>query len=517
MKRIVSLVCAMALFIGLFGMGHVNVFATESTQETDYSALFTESQYVDALSIETYAERLIYEYTTNSQNFLNNLSAQEDDIILSVIGLWTTSFTADELTSLHNEISTLAETEYNEILEILVQHISCREYGMALESYTNSINSDDYSFDAATIKRFIDLNIEIGSEDEELNQTLALAYECSPNLFATTISSYSDDEIANIAENVAAGYILQNKTMPVVTSSSTVSTENRNIINLIQAEIASAYNPKIEAEDTVLITPDVELMSLCVPTIGTMTYSSAPLVVGNAETLKITFSENTQISSLRQWWVEVYQVVGSKSYLKSSQTITMTPGTTTSTYSFPLSFSDTCNFYTKVKVYSYQGASLLTERTGTYPDEVNGYWRVNVKLPVDRMQTGTLYLYNASGILQKSIECLGRSVSNADPSVYKGNTPMGTYTGYLHGPVSPSSSYGPYKVIATNNVSGLVVEAGRSGIWIHGGHDTQLNPTYGCVRITNPNQLILQNNITNLINSAYHYPTGNVYITQNAS
>ena len=121
-----------------------------------------------------------------------------------------------------------------------------------------------------------------------------------------------------------------------------------------------------------------------------------------------------------------------------------------------------------------------------------------------------------------SISCLGKSAYGYDMYTTNGHTPTGTYTGYLYGPVSPESSYGPYKVIAMTGVSGVIVESGRSGIWIHGGSPAStgsatypLRPTYGCVRITNANQNTLANKISSLTNSTgYHDSTGNIIITQ---
>lgn len=42
-----------------------------------------------------------------------------------------------------------------------------------------------------------------------------------------------------------------------------------------------------------------------------------------------------------------------------------------------------------------------------------------------------------------------------------------------------------------------------------------IRPTNGCVRISNAHQLLLQNNITSLTGSPYHYGTGNIYISEN--
>jgi hypothetical protein len=107
-------------------------------------------------------------------------------------------------------------------------------------------------------------------------------------------------------------------------------------------------------------------------------------------------------------------------------------------------------------------------------------------------------------------------------STHYGNTPTGIYTGYLYGPVDNTGSYGPYQVIYTDAVSGIVFTSGRSGIWIHGGTASSttattapLRPTNGCVRISNTNQGSLQNQIATLTNATgYHDSTGDVVISQ---
>lgn len=145
-----------------------------------------------------------------------------------------------------------------------------------------------------------------------------------------------------------------------------------------------------------------------------------------------------------------------------------------------------------------------------------GKWEIYVYMHVhaygDRDYVGQgLVLYKPDGYSYWAVPngtILCRSVSGDDPTVYKGNTPSGTYTGELYGPLSPSSSYGPYKLILTTPVSGQVVDANRSGIWIHGGDpstDTSktwypLRPTYGCVRITNADQKTLAEKVQVLVN-----------------
>lgn len=156
---------------------------------------------------------------------------------------------------------------------------------------------------------------------------------------------------------------------------------------------------------------------------------------------------------------------------------------------------------------------------------LSGQWEIHVLMFVhdygDRDYIGQgLVLYRPDGTNYWSTETiLCRSASGDDPTVTNGNTPSGDYTGELYGPVSPSSSYGPYKLVLTTPVSGQVVDAGRSGIWIHGGNpitDTSktwypLRPTYGCVRITNSEQNTLKTKIESLISQGAE-TVGNVYM-----
>ncbi len=179
------------------------------------------------------------------------------------------------------------------------------------------------------------------------------------------------------------------------------------------------------------------------PTIGTMTYTTAPLEVNDDETLSVVFSESTS-QVKREYLVKIYGVINGTKYLRSTKTVTIPAGSTsvTQTFSFKLPVAGT--MYTTVSVYNSAGTTLMNERIGANPDKITGDWKITVSLPSNRDNKGTLTLYNCSGTSISSFECLGRSASNDPMTVTNGNTPTGTYTGYLDGPSSPTSSYGPY-------------------------------------------------------------------------
>ena len=134
-------------------------------------------------------------------------------------------------------------------------------------------------------------------------------------------------------------------------------------------------------------------------------------------------------------------------------------------------------------------------------------WKISVVLPTNRNYKGTLEIYSSSGSRVLSCACLGLAAGNGSMSQYKGNTPTGTYDAWLAGPHSNTTSYGPYKYVATTPKSGVAYDSNRSGIWIHGGDPAPtsskglprypLRPTYGCVRVTNSDQLAIQNVLNN--------------------
>jgi hypothetical protein len=144
-------------------------------------------------------------------------------------------------------------------------------------------------------------------------------------------------------------------------------------------------------------------------------------------------------------------------------------------------------------------------------------FRVEVTLPNDRKQQGTLKLIDpvSNSVLFGPVPVLGRAASSPsnptlDPLRTNGHTPLGSYkvtavvrTGEA-GPASPgagapvirypTTSFGPYAVIAIDPVGGDALRAkqnGRTGLLIHAGgteSNGRLSPTRGCLRLATLNQ-----------------------------
>lgn len=133
-----------------------------------------------------------------------------------------------------------------------------------------------------------------------------------------------------------------------------------------------------------------------------------------------------------------------------------------------------------------------------------------IELPKDRMRIGVLRFFDDSMGMCGAWPCLGKS-SNAEAAandnpqrlstLRNGDTPTGTYQllavrseGTAPGAIH---SYGPNPVIALNPTSGDALTAkinGREGFLIHGGDLSitgALRPTFGCVRVSNPDMAAL--------------------------
>lgn len=255
------------------------------------------------------------------------------------------------------------------------------------------------------------------------------------------------------------------------------------------------------------------------PTIESINYTAEPLVVGEKEKVQFAISEKTAKTTARDYYVELYAIRDGVSYLKDNQYVTIPAKSSSKTVKMTVTFDQPGSVFTKVVVYSLNGTKLV-ERTGKYADSItdkksNSKWYIEVLLPKNRNNFGTITLYDADGSVVRSTYCLGLSQydndGKGDPLITFGNTPTGTYDAVLGWPRKPSNySYGPYKNIILTGVSGQIIQSKRSDILIHGGDPSPKNystyplrPTNGCVRITNSDMNKFDKSIENLISNGY--------------
>lgn len=241
--------------------------------------------------------------------------------------------------------------------------------------------------------------------------------------------------------------------------------------------------------------------------------------------MRSSVSLSTTLPALtsRRYTITLYKQQGNERWQCGRSIALLAPNSTLTTTTANLTFNATGVYQVYAEVYDSSNVLVATSPSVTVT--VSGQWHIDVVLPTDRNYKGTLILYNASGMVLFSTECLGQSASNADPSIYLGNTPTGECQGALVGPVEENlhGSYGPYKFISLTPISGNMKDYyWRSEFLIHGGNPEinpslpryPLGPTNGCIRVSNYDQLLLQNLITNLVANEYHYSTGTVSITE---
>mgnify|MGYP000891897875 CR=1 FL=1 len=349
--------------------------------------------------------------------------------------------------------------------------------------------------------------------DEEYIEVIGNAFRDDPEEFAKTIESLSDSEIQLISKYLAYDCIKKNKTDFNKSIINDDSKENHNkLIDMVRSEISNKdnknmieniRNANLKEEKTEKITP--------IPNIESIYVENKNLNVGEESILQVKLSEKTSVNTLRVYYTEIYAMRNNKEYFKTSGIISIPEGKTSAEGYFNQVFYSTEPTNILVKIYSSDTTSVIVEKESSYQIAAAGKWHIDVDLPVDRDYKGQLYLWDSSGTLKLMMECLGKSQSNEDMLEENGNTPTGEYTGSLDGPHLNTGSYGPYKYVKMTGVSGVIIDSGRSGIWIHGGNaitDTSnthypLRVTNGCVRIGNADQQRLQNMITSLISSGH--------------
>lgn len=391
-----------------------------------------------------------------------------------------------------------------------------------------SSDVDSYAgFHAPTVRKMIEANLECGNADEEFFHLLTNAYLADPELLIETILDLPQEDIAYLARAIA--YDLQK------TERQTQATVQTGLANpaadavgkLIALETADTSNASLDAfldEDMLAgaVTggiPDADSQSAEELT-AVLSFSASEAEVASPLTASIFLSTTLPVLTSRRYTIKFYKQQGNESWQSGMTTAILGSNSTLTTASRNLTFNATGVYQVYAAVYDSSNVLVATSPSVTVT--VSGQWHIDVVLPVNRSQLGTITLYNASGESVLTDICLGKSESGDSMYVLYGNTPTGEYTGYLHTHNDSTYSYGPYKVIYTIPQSGAIVESGRSGIWIHGGDpstDTSsphypLRVTYGCVRVTNEMQLQLQDTITNLISDQYHYETGTISITE---
>lgn len=509
--RIAGVALALCMFSNVSAFAANNsAKSTDSLMKSVVSANEAESE---GISYELYQQ-----FTDNTANFLHEFASQSENVqqIVAQFIVWENAYDTKDLSQYLSNTDNLSK-EQKQTADMLL------EYWVEHQTQPADDTADDESsmtpvpkFDTEVIRGFIDQNLTVSDPyaDEEFCKIVAQAYAADPVAFGEMISDLDDAKIERIGQQIS--YAVTNQlcdiTLPSVSENANASTALRIVSNAIQ-QAEPQQRADVGGEDNAPFRASPR--STYTPSIGTISYSGS-LEVGKTATLSVTISETAHSSVARSYYV-VAMCSHSKDgtyYKKAAGSVSIPAGSTSAKKNLSVSMSEPGSVYTKILVYSSSGGTLLTSCIGTYPDTVKGYWRIQINLN-SSSRAGYLGLYNASGTQLLYLPCLGKSESNAAENVYYGNTPRGNYYGYLGGPDSNTYSYGPYKYVVLEGNNNPLVPSVRDGIWIHGRDPAPsggLRVTRGCVRVSNSNQLSIQNNITSLVNGG-HYTRGNVNIS----
>lgn len=287
------------------------------------------------------------------------------------------------------------------------------------------------------------------------------------------------------------------------------NTQNAELANFVEM-------PELRTTDIPAVEPMVDsTMNLLTPTVSDSTPDLMSVV-----TVNVSYGVQVGTTYARTYTMKLYKKQGTTTTLAATSLVRLPSGALSGTATFRIRFSGLGQYSLFAKIYNSSDSLLDTSSSKSVT--VEGDWFIDVDLK-DRVQLGTLTLYDAVGTMKCSFPCLGKADSGDPWYYYYGDTPTGECTGILGGPESNTYSYGPYKCIKLTAVSGNIKtlndlneahEHYRSGIWIHGGAPSDsggLRPTNGCIRVSNTNQLLLQTQIEALI-ASYHDDKGDVTI-----
>lgn len=436
--------------------------------------------------------------------------------------------------------------------ECAIDELKQSETALALITYFNSVKNTYQGniqtniympeYDPSTIKQFVELNKANGFiYDEEFYALLTKVYNADTQNFAKVISDLSSSEMQKVAlgltlssaktgialapDYTKGSVITTSEAASLATFESTLDTTEALAVNSeesLSQMSKQVFNADILALDSTAAENEAEeteasLMAVN-PAIGAMGWSN--LNVGSAYTrLNVPISDPTNIGTIRTYKLRVYcySYANNQWWLKNSgYTATLGQGADSAAFQVPVTFSAAGTILTKVEVWNAANSVMLLSQQKTGSDVVKGDWRINVDLPTNRNREGALGVYNASGeMVLPVIRCLGRSTKGTSMGTFEGNTPVGNNYGVLYPASSDTGAYGPYKRVLLTAMPGHPYPD-RKEIMIHGGRSqTTLEPTLGCIRVFNSDQLAIQNKLENMMLPANgHNTTGTVIVSE---
>ena len=388
---------------------------------------------------------------------------------------------------------------------------------------------ENHSFHAPTIRNMIDVNLELENVDEEFYHLLTNAYLTDPELLAQTIADLPTEDITYLAKAISYDLQKTNRTTQATLPEDCGSAASNNAAALMYEMRNDPANATLMAfmgaeTMTTIASRSIVPGDINSPYINVSMSSPGTPSVAAPTTVSVTVGSHSTVSYAQAYFFDIHKVVNGVDSVAATGRISIPANQLGTTVTRQITFNTAGN-YTIYAVLKEDFQTEILEST-RYSLSVNGKWHITVELPSNRNYKGTLTLYDASGTQIHQCECLGRSASGDPPNIYRGNTPTGECIGQLIEPDEnehPPYSYGTAYLILLTPISGDMKEyTNRSGFLIHGGDPHSdptatsypLRPTHGCIRVSNSDQLALQNCIESLITNSNHEIQGTVSITE---
>jgi|GEM_PF-1046516 len=527
MKKTISVILIVMLIISSL----VLPASAEQNSRRSISELIQAIPGSDGAISEGLYYNLFKNFTDDPNAFIAELDAQDSATRTMLIEQLSLYCVSDLRVKFEESLSKLEPSETAEALTNFFDSVK--------DTYQENIRTDIYmpEYDPSTIKQFVEANKANGFVyDEEYYTLLTKVYNADTNVFAKAVLGLTGSDMNKVALGMTVsaaksevelkadfskgGTLSATETTKMTAFETALSASETTAISesALKEAAIKTFNADVVSENAEVVEDDQVSLMAATPTIGAIGWSY--LKVGSASTrLNVTINDPANSSSMRSYYIRVYcySYGNGQWWLKNSGYYVMLgAGVSSMLAQVPVSFSSAGTILTKVEIWNSSNSSMLTSLQKSGSDVVKGDWRINVDLPTNRYREGALGVYNASGVMVLPIiRCLGRSVSEASMGTTNGNTPVGNNYGVLYPASSDTDAYGPYKRVLLTAMPGHPY-SNRTEIMIHGGRSqTALQPTHGCIRVFNSDQLLIQNKLETLMLPANgHNSTGTVIVSE---
>ena len=204
-----------------------------------YAEIFQKSLSLDGAPSDSYAMALKKLFDQETDAFISALNEQSDNICNNVIPCLIAETKAEKLDDLTACFASYQDNpQYARLLSIFETHMQQRLLYEESKASAPSETVQSYGFDPEKIKTFIDLDLELGGDDDEYKQVIANAYLADPILLAELIQDYPSEKATVIIDSINAGLKLLNKE-PLTINDTTIDANILNILNALQKDFNS--------------------------------------------------------------------------------------------------------------------------------------------------------------------------------------------------------------------------------------------------------------------------------------